>query len=120
MAVCWLSARTCSLLPSSLCFSWFVSSRTQLRLSAVSGTNVVANAGNEDFAVPSPVGRDLLSLLLATTLKSRWSAMRLGEGHPPLSNCLDFFKDHAERGGDDIDIMFVQCDIGVMGYDIAD
>ena len=28
MAVCWLSARTCSLLPSSLCFSWCVSSRT--------------------------------------------------------------------------------------------
>src|SRR5260370_38185307 len=29
MAVCWLSARTCKLLPPSVCFSWCVSSRTQ-------------------------------------------------------------------------------------------
>jgi hypothetical protein len=53
MAVCWLSARTCSLLPPSLCFSWCVSSRTQLRLSAVSGANVVANGG-EGSAFPFP------------------------------------------------------------------
>ncbi len=51
MAVCWLSARTCNLLPSSFCFSWCVSSRTQLRLSAVSGANVVANGG-EGSAFP--------------------------------------------------------------------
>jgi hypothetical protein len=39
MAACWLSARTCSLLPSSSCFSWCVSFRTQLRPAATPSSN---------------------------------------------------------------------------------
>src|SRR5712692_6459486 len=86
MAVCWLSARTCSLLPSSPCFSWCVSSRTQLRLSAVSGANVVANGGEGSafpFSRDSPLV-DSARSRRATALHSRRVGHVPKACHPPV------------------------------------
>jgi hypothetical protein len=87
MAVCWLSARTCNPLPSSLCFSWCVSSRTQLRLCAA--TSEVCESRLLSGGICFPFFSSLATVFhfLATRHCSSQSMVtQVAEGLPPAQH----------------------------------